>query len=369
MHAQHASPSGQTPRELAQAWVDALGAVSRNLLDFRSCEACEAARSRLRADHPQALTGLSRDQARQAIAELDRLLVDYLPLSQVVEQAREIAFKPRLFGHDGGEVASLLSGHSVRLGASSEQDPSQRDLAQGALPEERSTPQAALQSMRERFAHARDRIVEVHQALLQAQSMGLGPQEIADPLAALMGARALEQDATEAARAREAFERRTQQVYAGIMALRASRARAAMALEQARAKIAGYQPARKAREGEIEFFEQWRARVFDAQRERPQAASVGLGKLIEALREARAKVDQDAQANRAPLDALESRKAAFDAHRAKAKAMRLRGLDLGAALTELEEAARGALKQEPADLSLIDKLVPPYCAAVAALGS
>jgi hypothetical protein len=363
-------PASGTPRDMARAWAGAIGAASRNLLDFRSCEAAEATRARLRPTHPEPLSGLSRQRGASAHQELDTLLQDYLPLSRVIDRAQSLAEKTGLFSNHDKEVTELLLGRSVRLRDPGEQSPETRDLAQGALPAEWITPQEALESMRSRFASARDAVVSVHEAAVQAKSMGLSAEQLSDPLSALSAAAELEASRAAQAGQAEAFALKAQSAHAGIMALRAALARSAMAIEQCKSQILDYQPAKPSRQHqEVDYFEKWRSRVFEAERERPQAAAIGLDKLLEALDQALSRAQDDLRANRAPLDAIESAKAMFEAHRAKAKALRSRGAELGSFLMELETATYGALRQTPTDPALVAKLCPAYCAAVAALGS
>jgi chromosome segregation ATPase len=395
--------SAPLPGQAAQQWVNRLTTISRNLMELSEAESTKIIRARTK-DSVNGYRGVTKEKAARVVDMLDQLLHQYALLAHVVDEAADLAKKNGIFRNYDARINDLLNGPSVVV--------TQEQVAlheRGLLDDEqrviRATPAEVLARMEQSFAEARDAISAIAAAIAGvrprfaalrdeisrlddwAKSLGVANTTTSPDLSQALSD--VERDplggAAEIERLEDAIARRRdelQAIDADHKAILASIERGRTALTELQDTIkrstAAFAEARETivdpeelappdGDNSVESLAEWLSTLEqNVAGGRFAAVKVGLVKWERAYDDRLSAARTSYDRNRALLDERDELRGRFKALRAKADALRSRGVVFGEAVESASRQAQSVLDAIPFDMRAGRRLVGIFEAAVSA---
>jgi hypothetical protein len=395
--------SAPLPGQAAQQWVDRLTTISRNLMELSEAETTKIIRARLK-DPVRGYRGVTREKADRGVAMLDHLLQQYVLLTDVVNEAADLAKKSTLFHNYDARINELLYGPSVVM-AQEQVDLHARGLLDDGQRVVRATPAQVLAQMEQSFAGARDTLTAIAAAMVNVQprltavrdkmtkldewAKSLGVTSTAtmpayvsalavvesDPLGGTAEIDRIDRSLTQRRDELQAIDAERKEIIASIergktllTALQDQLARASSAFAEARQLLADQgELVPPAGDDAITSLGEWLSTLAqNATSGRFAAVKVGMVKwereCTDRLNAARASYER----NRALLDEMDELKGRFTASSAKANVLRRRGVVLSDAVEATARQAQVVLDAVPFAIRAARSLVEAFEVAVSA---
>ena len=149
-------------------WVQRLGAITANANELSEAESTLRVRARAREGR---YSGLTKQRAETALAQLNALMDDYLLLARVVDEASQVDQSGPLTSRStkDSKIATLLQGPSItRL--TNRIPIAARALLGSAQAHDQLTPDQLLDLMQQEFTQARDTLAEIDAAQLRGEA-------------------------------------------------------------------------------------------------------------------------------------------------------------------------------------------------------
>jgi len=156
------------PEELIATWRQRLAAITANANELSDAESTKRIRIRAREGH---YSGVTRQRAEQAIAQLSTLTDDYLLLARVVDSAMQEQQGSMFASRESKteKVLELLEGPSI-VRPAGRVPLKNRSLLGSALEKNEMTPSQLLTCMQLEFGQARDTFEQIDRAEQLGQS-------------------------------------------------------------------------------------------------------------------------------------------------------------------------------------------------------